>query len=198
MPPTERFIRFPTACLEALLREPLSGAQWRIITWVIRRTWGWNRESTSFSWYRIAKDLGIDRAATYRAGQALLAGHLLRVDGQELAIQVDPTAWTAPFHRSGSQLPLPGTDVAFRQPKALPRSNASVAAKPLTRCLEATLSRRAKDSSKDRLKTYKDTCPTGAAASRRQSSRRPLKGQRQAVSGRAGLIPGKYDGLSEN
>ena len=73
----DRFIRLPTDVLEALLRKRLSGAQWRIIFWVIRHTYGWNRPSTPFTWYRIAKELGMSRPALYRAGQALLAKGIL-------------------------------------------------------------------------------------------------------------------------
>jgi phage replication O-like protein O len=95
MPQTERFIRFPTACLEALLGEPLSGAQWRIITWVIRRTWGWNRQSTPFSWYRIARDLQLDRGGVARAGRRLMMHGILFQEGCQLRLEPDCARWKA-------------------------------------------------------------------------------------------------------
>jgi hypothetical protein len=58
--------------LEALLSSRLTGVQLRIILWVIRHTAGWNRTLTPFSWYRIAKKIGGNRAVVWRAGRTLL------------------------------------------------------------------------------------------------------------------------------
>src|SRR6266704_4258643 len=77
----DRFIRFPSGLLDALLRARLSATQWRVVLWVVRRTLGWNRLRTRFSWYRIAKELGADRAALYRAGVGLLKTGTLVVRG---------------------------------------------------------------------------------------------------------------------
>src|SRR5207249_3941976 len=89
----DRFIRVPTDFLEALLRARLSGAQLRIVLWVLRYTFGWNRQSTPFSWYRIAKELQMPRPAVYRAGKALAQSKVLVVQEGQLAIQTDYTAW---------------------------------------------------------------------------------------------------------
>jgi len=69
----------PTELLESLLRGRLNGIQWRIMAWVVRQTYGWNRRFVAFSWYRIALDLGASRPAVYRAGKALLATRMLIV-----------------------------------------------------------------------------------------------------------------------
>src|SRR5262245_30041825 len=100
---------------------PLNGAQWRILLWVIRRTWGGNKEATPFSWYQIAKELGLDRGATYRACKALLAAKALVVLADQLAI---PTSGDAT-----RQLQTTGTDVAWKERKALPASNQGDACK---------------------------------------------------------------------
>src|SRR5215472_5373838 len=126
-PQSDRFVRLSTELLEALIRSKLAGVQLRIILWVIRNTYGWNRELTPFTWYQISKELRINRGAAYRAGRALVAANVLRVDGCELAIQIDPAAWQKPFISSTDttqQLSLPGMSVASRQLKALPASNA--------------------------------------------------------------------------
>src|ERR1700685_3720438 len=68
----QSFVRLSNDLLEALLRARLNGTQWRILRGVIRQTYGWNRRSTPFTWYKLAKQLCLDRAAVYRAGQALL------------------------------------------------------------------------------------------------------------------------------
>src|SRR5882672_6073138 len=93
---TERFVRLPTALLEALVRVRLSGSQWRIVLWVIRQTLGWNRSTTAFSWYRIARDLALDRGGLLRAGRMLLRSGILYSGGGQLGIQEDSTLWQYP------------------------------------------------------------------------------------------------------
>ena len=73
----DRFVRLPTELLGALLHARLSGTQWRILLWVIRHTYGWNRSTTAFSWYQIAKELSLDRGGVFRAGKRLLEGAML-------------------------------------------------------------------------------------------------------------------------
>jgi phage replication O-like protein O len=183
----DRFIRLPTEVLEEILSKRLSGSQWRIIFWVIRHTYGWNRPSAPFTWYRIAKDVGMSRPALYRSGQNLLTRGVLVVREGQLAIEIESVA--------NRQLPIPGLDVAREQRFSLPESNAPVAAKQPERCRQATVFRRAKDSSKDTLKTYKDMHSHKAAA--------PHGGdrdntERRHLAGAAKPLPGKYDSLSQN
>src|SRR5690349_12182304 len=97
----EHFVRIPTRFMEALMRTRLSGSQWIILCWVIRQTYGWNRRSTAFSWYRVAKETGLDRPSVYRSGKALVqAGFLTVMDGR-IAVQVDSTAWGEVAVRTG-------------------------------------------------------------------------------------------------
>ncbi len=177
---TDRFIRLPTALLECQLQTPLNGAQWRILFWVIRQTYGWNRESTPFTWYRMAQELGMNRPAVYRAGQALLTAGILVAPEKQLAVQTDHRLWNScPTTVAGRQLWMPEISVAGEQRPALLGDNATVASRQRKRCQKATVFRRAKDS-KDRLKTYKDNS------------------ERRHLAGAAKPIPGKYDGLSQN
>ena len=142
-----RFVRFATELLEALLRMRLTGIQWRVVLWVVRYTDGWNRVWTPFTWYRMAKELGLDRPATYRAGQALLRAKLLILSDGLLAIQRDDSFWDR--HVLGSrtglpkQLSLPEISVAREQRPALLGDNATVAGRQRKRCQEATVFRRA-------------------------------------------------------
>src|ERR1700737_4819682 len=92
----DRFIRLPTEVLETLLRKRLTGAQWRILFWVIRHTYGWNKPGAPFTWYRIARELGMSRAALYRAGQNLLAREVLVVREGQLALHIEPVASRQP------------------------------------------------------------------------------------------------------
>ena len=153
----DRFVRLPTDLLEALLRARLSVAELRIVFWVIRYTFGWNRSSTPFSWYRIAKELRLTRPAVYRAGKRLLDFRVLLLWKGALAIQTDQDAW----YRSvwGAVAPRQRSDVSVvpGQRQALPDGNDTVAGEQRTRCPEATLFRPAKHRCKDSLKKEKET-----------------------------------------
>jgi phage replication O-like protein O len=183
----DRFIRLPTEVLEALLRQRLSGAQWRILFWVIRNTFGWNRPSAPFTWYRIAKDLGMSRPALYRAGQELLARGVLVLREGQLAIEIESVA--------KRQLTIPGLDVAGQQRTGCLAATHALPGGNEKRCSRATVFRRAKDI-KDNIKTYKDR------HSQRRRAQHPLgRGEdteRQHLAGAAKPIPGKYDRLSKN
>jgi phage replication O-like protein O len=180
----DRFVRLPTELLEALWRVRLTGAQWRVLLWVVRYTEGWNRARTPFTWYRMAKELDLGRPATYRAGLALLRAEILILSEGSLAIQREDRFWDrrglGGCANHSEQLRMPEIAVAGEQRPALLGDNATVAGTQRKRCQEATLFRRAKDSSKEKLKTYKDNA------------------ERRLLAGSARPIPGKYDGLSQN
>jgi len=93
MPQNDSFIRLPNALVEALLRLRLSGGQWRVLFWTLRRTLGWNRPATTFTWYQVAKELDLDRAGTLRAARSLLACRILFLENGRLCAQIDPTRW---------------------------------------------------------------------------------------------------------
>ena len=94
--PSERFVRLPTPLLEALLGVRLNGTQWRVLLWMIRKTLGWNRNTTSFSWYQIASDLAMDRGGVVRAGHKLLGTGILYSEDCRLGIQRDSTFGSGP------------------------------------------------------------------------------------------------------
>src|SRR5260370_29086161 len=98
----------------------------------------------------------------------------------------------APETVPGQQLWRPRMSVVLEQRKALSGDNGIVVTKQRKRCKEATLFRRAKDSSKDKLKTYKDT---GAREDARHPSRTENT-ERRLLAGAARPIPGKYHRLS--
>jgi phage replication O-like protein O len=159
---SDRFVRVPTTLLEALIQARLNGGQFRVLLWVIRQTYGWNRPLTPFTWYRIAKELGTHRPAIYRAGRALLKAGVLITQGQQISIQPDSGSWSGGLWSStsvaGTQLSMTDVDVAGEQRLQVPASNASVSGTPQKRSPQATLFRREKDI-KDSLKTYATMAP---------------------------------------
>ena len=94
----DRFVRLPTELLEALWQIRLSGVQWRILLWVIRQTYGWDRQTASFSWYRIARQIRSSRSQAHSEGRRLLGAGILGVNDVQIGIQSDVSRW----HRSGS------------------------------------------------------------------------------------------------
>jgi phage replication O-like protein O len=197
-PQADKFVRLSTELLEVLLCSKLTGVQLRVILWVIRNTYGWNRALTPFSWYQIARDLALNRGSVYRAGETLLDSGVLILQDRRLGIQTDYEQWDRRLRTSTEatrQLWLPAISVAWEQRRALPGDNAPVAYKQPNRCLEATLFRRAKDSSKDKIKTYKDRRTRGTQSDR---IRPPDYSERRLLAGAATPIPGKYGGLSQD
>src|SRR5438128_10582942 len=83
----DRFVRIPNDLLRTLLRTRLSGIQWSILCWIIGRTFGLNRNTTPFSWYRIAIELALDRGGVVRAGRDLLHGGILYLEGDKSGIR---------------------------------------------------------------------------------------------------------------
>jgi hypothetical protein len=84
---SNRFIRIPRDFLETVLQLRLSGLQWAVLCWVIHRTLGLNRNTTPFSWYRIAIELAMDRAGVVRAGHNLLRAGILYLEGNKIGIR---------------------------------------------------------------------------------------------------------------
>src|SRR5216684_3931060 len=123
LPQSHSFLRLPNQLLDVLLRTRLTGTQFRILLWVLRRTYGWNKEWTPFTWYRIAKELCLDRPVVYRAGKVLLETKVLVLQDRQLAVQIDYSTWTLsglkPTSDDVRQLWIPGTTVACEQRRAL-------------------------------------------------------------------------------
>ncbi len=149
------------ADLDKKTQSRVTGVQARILLWVARHTYGWNRPVTPFSWYRIAKALFLDRAVVYRAAQKLLQGRMLCLQDGNLGIQPNHELWgllQEPRGADSKQLWL-GISVVRQQRPTLSANNAGVVPRQLNRCSGTTLFRRAKDSSKDKSKKYKEGLP---------------------------------------
>lgn len=193
---SDRFIRLPNALLDALLRVPLTGTQWSILFWVIRRTLGWNRQTTPFSWYKIAKELRLDRGGIVRSARRMLDSEILEIQNGEVGIQQDQAAWQRlkPTAQGKKEMTDVSADKSHR--KAMTRVSASDDGSHPKRCLESSVFRRAKDSSKDKLKTYIKT--------RRRKARFPNESHTTSDITRPNLarakpISGeKYERLSQN
>jgi phage replication O-like protein O len=193
------FVRLPSELLDALLQVRLSETGWRILLWVIRQSYGWNRQDTAFSWYRIARELSADRGGVVRTGNLLLRANLLCIRNGRLGIQEDAREWDRRIvggpGADTPQLTLPGIIADRRPRKPMTCVIANDDGHHLKRCQASSLFRRAKDRCKDKIKTYKDR---RRGADTRHHADRIEDTERRHLAGAARPLPGKYDGLSKN
>jgi len=193
MATSDRFVRVPTDLFETLLRTRLSGTQWRIVFWVIRRTLGWNRETTPFSWYRMAAELAMDRGGVVRAGHHLLHTGILHLIRDEIGIRpvekLPPDSTPASPKRAMTKV-----SADRRQRKPMTVVIATDDKSQRKRCQESSLFRRAKDSSKDKLKTKRKAIQIADSARQASLHRACIV----STSGAAQPIPGKYDNLPQD
>src|SRR5690242_4685465 len=138
----DRFVRFPTELLETMLYSKLTGVEARILLWVIRNTYGWNRSTTPFSWYRIANDLSLDRGGVVRAGNILLRARALYANQGRLGIQGDYGQWERLAAKSDDAGQL-GVNADKRHRKPMTASIASDDGGHRNRCQTSSLFRRA-------------------------------------------------------
>jgi len=85
--PRGSFVRIPSGLYDYLLAKRFTASEIRILLWVVRKTFGWNRDTTLFTWYQIAKDLDLDRAGVLRAGKALVAQGVLSTNQGRIGLK---------------------------------------------------------------------------------------------------------------
>ena len=104
MASNKSFMQVPNALADALIRSGLSAGQWRVFLWTLRHTLGWNRDSTTFTWYRVAKETRMNRSSALRAARLLMEGCLLSMKDGRLVAETDPARWCQAVH-SGTRAP---------------------------------------------------------------------------------------------
>src|SRR5206468_9203588 len=120
--------------------------QGRVLLWVLRYTYGWHGPRTLFTWYRIAHELGMDRAAVFRAGKRLLQANVLTCTDGQLAVNSDYGQWRNPLLERET---VDGAQQWITEQIALPEDSALVVGRQRKRCHGATLFRRTKDRCKE-------------------------------------------------
>ena len=192
----EGFLRIPNKVFDALLRQHLSGGQCRVVLWVIRQTLGWNRNTTSYTWYRVAGDLAMDRGGVVRAGHRLLQWGILCLDKGAIGLQENVSCWQCPPVGTLRRRPMTCISDDDPQRNAMPDVIAINDSYQRSRCQKASTSRRSKDSSKDNRKKKRKTDASENIA--RQKFRDGAFSEQRHPAGAAKPIPGKYDSVSQN
>ena len=170
------FVMVPTALVQELMRQHLSGLQYRIIWWTITRTFGWHRSKAMFSWYGVAQELAADRGATVRAGNKLVATDFVVIGpGRRIG-------FPDRFAISEAEKAMPsGSDPEILVPNDSSHTDAKEHRK---RCQTASDFRRAKDSSKDKNNNERGGKPP--------QGEKPRDRKDPNNAGAARPIPGKY------
>lgn len=160
------------------MKERISSSEVRILLWVIRHTLGWNRATVAFSWYRIARDLRLDRAGVLRAGKRLLASGWLSSDGGSIGLRdaaILVASWaTAPHAASMQTTDTSNVDHAQR-----------------SRCVPSPYDRRDKDIMKKTIKEKQDR-----SAPQERTPNPATQPRFIHHAGAATPVPGKYDSIS--
>ncbi len=167
-PQPDKFVRLSTELFEAILRAKFTGVQLHIVLWVVRNTYGWNRKLAAFSWYRVAKDLSLDRGGVVREGNRLLQKQVLYLSNRQIGVQKDYEKWNQTKVSSDStddarQLWMTGVSAEPAHRPAMTGIIATHDSSHRKSGQESSLLRRAIDNSKDSTKTKIDTSPIGDA-----------------------------------
>ena len=110
------FTRFPNQLLEGFLRAHLSSRQLRVVLFVVRKTFGFHKESDLISMSQFSKELGIARRNVYGIVKDLEAKNILLSKGKpnktkEYRIEIDPVKWKVEWRVSLEQTTVEGKGV---------------------------------------------------------------------------------------
>jgi phage replication O-like protein O len=97
--------------IEQLCRCPLSGQEWRILMFILRKTWGWKKKSDKISLSQFSKATGIERRRCQKVLMSLVELGVVKKD--------DTTPTTYLFNKDYEQwqMSLKKTTVVKKTPK---------------------------------------------------------------------------------
>ena len=91
------YTKIPNEIIEAAIRSNLSTLEWTALMYVIRKTYGWGKESDTISVRKMAKDTGHDFRAMQRAVSKLEESKVLLIQKGNTKINVmrvrNPDKW---------------------------------------------------------------------------------------------------------
>lgn len=110
------YVRLANELMEALAKADLSGQEFRVVFYLIRMTYGWNRKNTRLSIAQIAEATGLDKTITYRTVRSLYGHNVIRADGDNhhpktYSIQKDYTKWQGVYSEVYTLKCTPGEGV---------------------------------------------------------------------------------------
>lgn len=88
-PPVKRnvFIAISERLLQSLITRHLSGCQWRILLWVIRKSARRKQPAVPFQWPEIAEALSLERGSVGRAGRVLIRNRILFTENKRVGLR---------------------------------------------------------------------------------------------------------------
>jgi len=91
--PKSGYTKFPNDFLEALYKH-LGDQESRVLLFLVRKTWGWNKKSDFISLNQFVKELGILKPNVCRALSSLVKRRIVTVNRDKTyAIQMDTSLW---------------------------------------------------------------------------------------------------------
>jgi phage replication O-like protein O len=111
------YSKTPSELLEALAKTKLSGYEFRLILVVLRKTYGWNKESDFISTSQFVKETGIKKWHIWRTKKRLLWRKIITQKGNKLSINTNYGEWRelpkgATVTKSGIKVANPCNKVA--------------------------------------------------------------------------------------
>lgn len=91
------FTQVPNSILEALCKVNLSKYEWRVLLFILRKTYGYHKQSDRIPLSQFSQGTGLDRRHVHRALKSLWVKGMIiktgRGNGIAYAIQLDSTKW---------------------------------------------------------------------------------------------------------
>ncbi len=88
------FTKIANEILEALVKTKLTQSEWRVLFFIIRKTYGWHKKIDRLALSQIALGTGIARQNVFRTLQSLIRKNIvLRPDNRHIGFQKDYSKW---------------------------------------------------------------------------------------------------------
>lgn len=116
------YVAIANRLVEEFARINLSGAEWRILWAIFRKTYGWNRRCDSIPIAQFSKMTGMDRGTINRTIRKLKSRNMLLIDGTDYTtkygLQKDFKQWKVEAKQPLDKIVIDCTKVEAKQPLA--------------------------------------------------------------------------------
>lgn len=96
-PEDGEFFRFAWRVSEALFKTDFTKVQHRLIHYIIRKTWGWNRKTFIFNLKAAAEEMGVAKPHVSKAYHQLIKADVLKTERGEVALNKYTETWNLEF-----------------------------------------------------------------------------------------------------
>ena len=98
--PKNKFTIVPNDFIEAAYKQNFGVNQAKVLWFIVRKTWGWQKQSEFIRVTRCAQELGIPKQRVSEALSSLLKRRIVTVNrDRTYAIQADTSLWGNPYRK---------------------------------------------------------------------------------------------------